>query len=60
MWLGSFCINWAFDKCPHLRMDTHGDNKPMQNLAKLLGFTHCGTIYVKEDPYPRLAYEKLF
>jgi hypothetical protein len=57
--IGAFCINWAFEQCGHLRVDTHGDNKPMQNLAKSLGFTHCGTIYVKEDPYPRLAYEKL-
>ena len=57
--IGAFCLNWAFEQCGHLRVDTHGDNKPMQNLAKLLGFTHCGTIYVKEDPYPRLAYEKL-
>ena len=30
----------------------------MQKLAEKLGFTHCGTIYVEEDPYPRLAYEK--
>ena len=43
----------------HLRIDTHGDNVVMQNLAKKLGFTHCGTIYVEEDDYPRLAYEKI-
>jgi len=30
----------------------------MQNLLKKLGFTHCGTIYVEEDDYPRLAFEK--
>ena len=24
-----------------------------------LGFVHCGTIYVEEDDYPRLAYEKV-
>ena len=23
------------------------------------GVVHCGTIYVEEDSYPRLAYEKL-
>jgi len=42
----------------HLRIDTHGDNIVMQNIAKKLNFIHCGTIYVEEDDYPRLAYEK--
>ena len=56
--IGSFCINWAYGQCGHLRMDTHGDNKVMQNLLKKLGFIHCGTIYVVEDNDPRLAFEK--
>ena len=38
--------------------DTHGDNIVMQNLLKKLGFNHSGTIYVEEDDYPRLAFEK--
>ena len=57
--VGSFCIEWAFAQCGHLRIDTHGDNKVMQELLKKLGFTHCGTIYVEEDDYPRKAYEKV-
>ena len=56
--IGAFCINWAFERCGHLRIDTHGDNIVMQNLLKKLGFIHCGTIYVEEDNYPRLAFEK--
>ncbi len=56
--IGSFCINWAYDKCNHIRIDTHIDNTVMQKLVEKLGFTHCGTIYVKQDNYPRLAYEK--
>lgn len=56
--IGSFCINWAFNQCGHLRIDTHGDNVVMQNLARKLGFVHCGTFYVEEDDYPRLAFEK--
>ena len=55
---GAFCINWAFEKCGNLRIDTHGDNIVMQNLLKKLGFKHSGTIYVEEDNYPRLAFEK--
>ena len=56
---GAFCINWAYEQCGHLRIDTHEDNKVMQKLVEKLGFTHCGTIYVREDKAPRLAYEKL-
>lgn len=58
--IGSFCIEWAFRQCGHLRIDTHGDNRVMQNLLSKQGFIHCGTIYVPEDNYPRLAYEKVF
>ena len=56
--IGAICINWAYDQCGHLRIDTHGDNTVMQNLVRKLGFVHCGTIYVEEDNAPRLAYEK--
>ncbi len=57
--VGAFCLDWALGQCGHLRVDTHGDNHVMQKLLGKLGFVHCGTIYVEEDPYPRLAYEKL-
>lgn len=57
--IGSFCIEWAFGQCRHLRVDTHGDNYVMQNLLKKSGFIHCGTVYVVEDNNPRLAYEKM-
>ncbi len=56
--IGAFCLNWAYSRCGHLRIDTHGDNTVMQSLLKKLGFVHCGTIYVREDKDPRLAYEK--
>ncbi len=56
--VGTFCLNWAYKQCGHLRIDTHGDNAVMQNLVRKLGFVHCGTIYVEENDAPRLAYEK--
>ena len=56
--IGTFCINWAYEQCGHLRIDTHGDNAVMQNLLRKLGFVRCGIIYVEEDDAPRLAYEK--
>lgn len=57
--IGKFCLDWAYGQCGHLRVDTHGDNIVMQRLLEKTGFIHCGTIYVREDNYPRLAYEKL-
>lgn len=57
--VGKFCIDWAFEKCGHLRVDTHGDNRVMQNIFEKSGFTYCGTVYVEEDSYPRMAYEKV-
>ena len=57
--IGSFCIEWAFKQCGHLRIDTHGDNKVMQSLLEKSGFIYCGIIHVLNDDYPRLAYEKL-
>ncbi len=56
--VGTHCIEWAYGRCGHLRIDTHGDNVVMQGLLRKLGFVHCGTIYVEEDDYPRLAFEK--
>lgn len=57
--IGKFCMDWAFEKCGHLRVDTHEDNQVMQNIFAKSGFTYCGIIYVAEDNHPRLAYEKL-
>ena len=57
--IGAFCISWAYEQCGHLRMDTHNDNKVMQNLLTKLGFVHCGTIFVREDKNPRMAFEKM-
>ena len=56
---GYFCMQWAYELCRHLRVDTHPDNKVMQKLLEKAGFKKCGIIHVEEDPYPRFAYEKL-
>ena len=56
---GKFCINWAFSRCGHLRIDTHGDNKVMQRTLEKLGFQRRGIIHVQEDNDPRIAFEKL-
>lgn len=56
--IGTFCIEWAYQQCGHLRIDTHEDNVIMQNLLAKMDFKYCGIIYVEEDDHPRLAYEK--
>ena len=55
--VGTFCIKYAMEKSKHLRIDTHEDNKPMQNLLNKLGFKKCGTIYVLNGTELRVAFE---
>ncbi len=57
--IGTFCINWAYEQCGHIRIDTHEDNKVLQNLLLKLGFAYCGHIHVEQDSDIRLAYEKI-
>ena len=54
---GSFCLNWAFEQCGNLKIDTHRDNIVMQNTLKKNGFVYCGIIHL-EDGDERLAYQK--
>jgi len=56
--IGKFCIDWVYERCGHIRIDTHTDNVVMQSMLEKNGFEKCGIIYVVEDNYPRLAYEK--
>lgn len=49
-------VNYCLDRIPHLRVDTHEDNKVMQHLILKNGFERRGIIYVA-DGTPRIAYE---
>lgn len=42
-----------------MRIDTHEDNKGMQQLLKKLGYSYCGVIFLGNGD-KRLAFEKLF
>lgn len=42
-----------------IKVDTHEENIPMQNLLKKNGFEYCGVIYL-EDGGKRVAFEKTF
>ena len=39
----AFCLNWAYQQFPNVRIDTYKDNYPMQRLLKKCGFSYCGT-----------------
>jgi hypothetical protein len=52
------CFDFCREKCPHLRIDTHRDNKPMQAAILAYGFRPCGIIYT-HDGTERLAYDYL-
>ena len=56
--LGALCIEYAYERCGDLRIDTHEDNLPMQRLLARLGFTPCGIIDYGADG-TRIAYERL-
>lgn len=57
--VGQACLDYAYSKCRHLRVDTHKNNIVMQKLLEKCNFTRCGIIYVEKDHSPRIAYEKL-
>lgn len=58
---------FIFDRCEQklieinvasLRVDTHKENRGMQNLLKTIGYEYCGIIHLK-DGSERLAFEKI-
>lgn len=55
--VATFCLEWCFNKCRNIRIDTHQDNIPMQNLLRKTGYIPCGIIHL-ENGDERLAYQK--
>ena len=51
-------MDYCKAQIPHLRIDTHEDNKVMQHVLEKYGFVRCGIVYVS-DGSPRIAYELL-
>lgn len=56
--LGDRCLQWCFDQCGNLRVDTHHDNAVMQRIFLRNGFKRCGIIYLASGA-PRIAFHKL-
>ena len=49
-------MDYCKGQMPHLRIDTHEDNKVMQHVIEKCGFVRCGIIYVSDGTL-RIAYE---
>ena len=49
---------FCYEKYPHLRIDTHRDNIPMQRSLEKNGFQYCGIIHLLNGD-ERLAFEKM-
>lgn len=52
------CLNWCWEQHNNLRIDTHRNNIPMQNLLKKCGFVFCGIIHLANGD-ERLAFQKV-
>ena len=51
-------MDYCSAQVPHLRIDTHKDNKVMQHVLERYGFVSCGIVHAR-DGSPRIAYELL-
>lgn len=54
----SAVLAYAMENNPHVRIDTHHDNKVMQHVLAKHGFRRTGIIYLKNGD-PRIAFEKV-
>ena len=51
------CIEWCLKQIKNIRIDTHSDNKVMQNILNKMEFTYCGIIHTHNGT-ERLAFQK--
>ena len=55
--VGDACLQWCFEQCGNIRVDTHRDNLTMQNVLLRNGYTRCGVIFVTNGT-ERIAFQK--
>jgi RimJ/RimL family protein N-acetyltransferase len=55
--IAAFCLDWCWQQCHNIRIDTHEDNGPMRRFLEKQGFRQCGVVRL-EDGSLRLAYQK--
>lgn len=56
--VGSFCVQWAWERYKNLRIDTHENNIAMKKMLEKNGFTYCGKITI-QDGTERMAFQKI-
>lgn len=54
----SAALDFCTRRIPHIRIDTHRDNYPMQHVLEKHGFSQRGIIYVA-DGTSRIAYDRI-
>lgn len=52
------CVEYCLTMERSIRLDTHADNRPMQQAALRIGFRRCGIIHIA-DGSPRIAFQLL-
>lgn len=55
--IASACMAWCLDRAQHVRVDTHRDNRPMQQMLAKFGFSRRGIIHIA-DGSERIAFER--
>lgn len=55
--VGTYCLEWCFQQCLNIRVDTHHDNRLMQSILIKNGYIECGVIYLANGS-ARLALQK--
>lgn len=55
--IGTKCLEWCMEQYPNLRVDTHADNRVMQDILHKMEFCRCGIIYTHNGT-PRIAFQK--
>jgi RimJ/RimL family protein N-acetyltransferase len=55
--LAAVCLQWCFDQCKNIRVDTHHNNKVMQHILQKMGYAECGIIYIANGT-ARIAFQK--
>ncbi len=56
--VGSFCVQWLWERYKNLRIDTHENNIAMKKMLEKNGFTYCGKITI-QDGTERMAFQKI-
>ncbi len=54
--ISRICFDFAVNRCPNIRIDTHKHNLPMQASLARYGFVRCGIIHIRNGE-ERVAFQ---